>query len=104
VECSGFVDTHLVERLLEAGANLSTAVSTEATLGRFLSAVRGRITPGEGDVADAVHARRGDHDIGHGLLRDLCAPARSDTRFRGRQDQIAADAGSRFRPHDDATR
>jgi GDP-L-fucose synthase len=54
---SGFIGSHLVESLLDAGASVSATASTEATLRRFLVPVLGRIRAVVGDLSDAAHAR-----------------------------------------------
>ena len=54
---SGFVGSHLVARLLDAGAHVSATASSDATLRRFLAPLLGRVTPFVGDLRDPAHAR-----------------------------------------------
>jgi GDP-L-fucose synthase len=63
---SGFVGSHLVERLVEAGARVTATASTEPTLRRFLAPVLDRVTAAVGDLCDLAHARRTlrGHDVG----------------------------------------
>src|SRR5262245_44178526 len=54
---SGFVGSHLVARLAEAGARVSTTASSEATLRRFLAPLLDRVTPFVADLRDPRHPR-----------------------------------------------
>ena len=55
---NGFVGSHLVERLVQAGARVTSTASSEQTRWRFLDAVRGDIQTAVGDLRDRAHARR----------------------------------------------
>lgn len=55
---SGFIGSHLVELLLEAGARVRFTASSDATAWRFLAHVRGDVDCVVGDVRDDAHARR----------------------------------------------
>lgn len=62
---SGFVGSHLVERLLAAGARVTATASRAATLRRFLAPVLDRIAVAVGDLGDSGQARRAvqGHDV-----------------------------------------
>jgi GDP-L-fucose synthase len=68
---SGFVGSHLVERLLEVGARVTATASTDSTLRRFLFPVLDRLVPVVGDLADPAHARRAVH--GQDVVMHLAA-------------------------------
>lgn len=68
---SGFIGSHLVELLLQAGARVRFTASTEATAWRFLDHVRGDVECLVGDVRDGDHARRVVH--GQDLVMNLAA-------------------------------
>lgn len=55
---SGFIGSHLVELLVEAGARVTATASSEATKDRFLGGVRSEVAFCVGDLREADHARR----------------------------------------------
>lgn len=62
---SGFVGSHLVARLVEAGARVTATASTDVSLRRFLAPLLDHITPLVGDLTDPAHARAAlrDQDV-----------------------------------------
>ncbi len=55
---NGFIGSHLVERLVQVGARVTTTASREETRWRFLEAVRQQVEVLVGDLRDLAHARR----------------------------------------------
>lgn len=56
---NGFIGSHLVPLLVEAGARVTVTASAEGTKGRFLDdALRGHVSFSVGDLRDAKHVSR----------------------------------------------
>ncbi len=68
---SGFIGSHLVELLLQAGARVTATATSEATAARFLAHVQKEVRWVFGDLLDPAHCQRAM--VGQDLLMHLAA-------------------------------